>query len=95
MSAYYLDASALVKRYVNELGSAWVRSLLASPQADLLFTSRMTIIEVTSAFARRLREGSLTSTEFVTAENAFRSDCLHDYQIMPPQLRSSIWPAPC
>jgi predicted nucleic acid-binding protein len=84
VSAYYLDASALVKRYLNEPGSVWVRTLLAPPQSDLLFTSRMTIIEVTSAFARRVREGSLTTTEFAAAENAFRSDCLHDYQIMPP-----------
>ena len=84
MSAYYLDPSALVKRYVNEPGSVWMRALLASPQADLLFTSRMSIVEVISAFARRVREGSLTPTEFAAAENAFRSDCLHDYQIMPP-----------
>lgn len=54
MSAYYLDASALVKRYVNEPGSVWLRSLLASPHTDLLFTSRMTVVEVISAFARRL-----------------------------------------
>ena len=57
MSAYYLDASALVKRYVNEPGSVWLRSLFISPQTDLLFTSRMTVVEVISAFARRLREG--------------------------------------
>ena len=84
MSAYYLDASALVKRYVNEPGSVWLRTLLVSPQADLLFASRMTIVEVISAFARRVREGSLTTAEFAAVENAFRGDCLHDYQIMPP-----------
>lgn len=84
MSAYYLDASVLVKRYVNEPGSIWLRSLLASPQADLLFTSRMAVVEVVSAFARRLREGSLTLKDCAAAENAFRSDCLSDYQIMPP-----------
>lgn len=26
MSVFYLDASALVKRYVNEPGSGWLRS---------------------------------------------------------------------
>ncbi len=84
MSVYYLDASALVKRYVAETGSAWLRSLLSSPQVQLAFTSRMTIIEVISAFARRVREGSLTSGEFAAVADAFRGDCLHDYQIMPP-----------
>jgi uncharacterized protein len=84
VSIYYLDASALVKRYVNEAGSVWLRSLLSSPQADFWFTSRMTIIEVISAFARRVREGALTTEEFAAAANAFRGDCLHDYKIMPP-----------
>ena len=95
MSAYYLDPSALVKRYVNEPGSVWMRALLVSPQADLLFTSRMSIVEVISAFARRVREGSLTPTEFAAAENAFRSDCLHDYQIMPPRSKLLTWPVRC
>jgi predicted nucleic acid-binding protein len=86
VSIYYLDASALVKRYVHEAGSVWLRSLFSSPQAELLFTSRMTIVEVISAFARRVREDALTSAEFSAAENAFRGDCSHDYQIMPPSL---------
>ena len=84
MSIYYLDASALVKRYVHEAGSVWLRSLISSPQAELMFTSRMSIVEVFSAFARRLREGALMTADFPAAENAFRSDCLRDYQIMPP-----------
>ncbi len=27
MGAYYMDSSALVKRYAHETGSLWVRSL--------------------------------------------------------------------
>ncbi len=84
MSIYYLDASALVKRYVNEVGSGWVRALTAVVRLPVLFTSRMTLTEVISAFARRLREGSLTADEFATARDAFRGDCLNGYQIMPP-----------
>ncbi len=34
MVAYYLDTSALLKRYVNEFGSAWLRSQIS--QAFLL-----------------------------------------------------------
>lgn len=32
MGAYYCDSSALVKRYANEPGTLWVRSL-TDPQA--------------------------------------------------------------
>jgi predicted nucleic acid-binding protein len=84
VSIYYLDASALVKRYVNELGSSWVRAITDVAGSPVLLTSRMTLAEVISAFARRLREGVLAADEFATARDAFRSDCLVEYQIMPP-----------
>lgn len=86
MSRYYLDASALVKRYLNEQGSDWLRAVIASSRSRLLFTSRMTIVEVISAFARRVRDGSLTLEEFASARDLFRSDCLDGYQIMPPTI---------
>lgn len=86
MTNYYLDASALVKRYVDETGSDWLRTIIASTRPLLLFTSRMTIAEVISAFARRTRDGSLTSEEFASARDAFRGDCLNEYQIMPPTM---------
>jgi len=82
VSHYYLDASALVKRYVDEVGSDWLRTTIAPAQPSLLFTSRMTVVEVISAFARRAREGSLSSEELATARNAFRGDCLNEYQII-------------
>ena len=84
MSHYYLDASALVKRYVDEVGSDWLCALVVSAQNPLLFIWRMTIIEVISAFARRVRDGSLAMQEFAVARDTFRSDCLHEYQVMPP-----------
>lgn len=86
MRSYYLDASALVKRYVDEVGSNWLRAITDPTQSPLLFTSRMTIVEVISAFARRVREGSLTPGEFATLRDAFRNDCLNEYQIMPPSV---------
>lgn len=86
MSHYYLDASALVKRYVDEVGSDWLRTMIASDQPSLVFTSRITIVEVISAFARRAREGSLSSEELAIARDAFRGDCLNEYQIMPPTM---------
>lgn len=86
MSHYYLDASGLVKRYVNEIGSPWIRSLLNSTQTPLVFTSRMSLVEVISAFTRRLREADLTSDEFIAARDMFRADCVHEYHIMPPSI---------
>ena len=86
MSHYYLDASALVKRYVDEAGSDWVRSLVDPAQSALLYISRLAIVEVISAFARRVRDGSLSREEFAAARDAFRGDCVHQYQVMPATL---------
>jgi hypothetical protein len=95
VSHYYLDASALVKRYVGEVGSDWLRATIAPAQPSLLFTSRMTIVEVISAFARRARDGSLSSEEFAIARDAFQSDCLNEYQIMPPSMAIIVWLVLC
>ena len=86
MTCYYLDASGLVKRYVDEPGSQWLRRLVASEPPQLLFTSRLTIVEVTSAFARRVRDGTVSAADFTLVRDAFRADCLKDYQIIPPDL---------
>ncbi|MES1242931.1 MAG: type II toxin-antitoxin system VapC family toxin [Acidobacteriota bacterium] len=56
----YFDASALVKKYVEEQGSDLVRDrLLEGPAA----TSRLSEIEIASALARRCREGSLSQRD--------------------------------
>ena len=83
---HYVDASALVKRYVDEAGSGWLCALLQSQGSSLALISRLTIIEVTSAFTRRLRDGSISADAFAALRNAFRGDCLRDYQVMPPTL---------
>ena len=53
----YFDASALVKRYVEESGSDVVRALLGE---SLTCTSRLSEVEIVSALVRRAREGSIS-----------------------------------
>ena len=55
----YVDTSALVKRYVAETGSAWVRGLLAHPAQYVIYTAALAQAEVISALQRRVREGRL------------------------------------
>ncbi len=54
----YMDASALVKRYVQENGSAEISIFLRSGNHA---TSRYSEIEVVSALSRLCRKGSITS----------------------------------
>ena len=67
----YFDASALVKRYVEEPGSDRVRRLLAR---NLAATCRYSEIEISSALARRCREGDLTTEDRDRALAGLRQD---------------------
>jgi predicted nucleic acid-binding protein len=55
---HFLDASALVKRYVSEPGSEAVRALFRGRRR--LGASAVSLVEVTAALFRRWRAGELT-----------------------------------
>jgi predicted nucleic acid-binding protein len=55
MALYFFDSSALVKRYVREQGSAWVREITATEGGHLIHLSLLTSTEIASALARRQR----------------------------------------
>ena len=59
MGAYFLDTSAVVKRYIQETGTAWVRSIADPAAANLIYLARITDVEMTSAVVRRRRGGNL------------------------------------
>ncbi len=60
MTAYYLDTSALIKRYVDESGSVWLRAQIDATLQPLIISSHLLLAEMISAFNRRVREGALS-----------------------------------
>jgi len=68
----YLDASALVKRYVAEPGSAQVLTKIADARA--VGTVAISRAEVAAALAKAVRFGLLTSEVAQSAHQAFRQD---------------------
>jgi len=82
VSTYYLDSSALVKRYVDEVGSAWLHSLVAPDAGHLLITSRITTVEVNAALARRRREAALSLADYADSVQAFRYDTQARYNLV-------------
>jgi hypothetical protein len=82
MAVYFLDSSALVKRYVREMGSAWVSGLFdPSLNSDVLIAA-ITGVEIVAAITRRARGGSITMADATTVINQFRNDLQTDYQIV-------------
>ena len=65
----YLDASALVKRYVAEIGSVEVDGLIA--RADAVGTSVISRAEVAAALGKAARTGTLSRDEAQAALQVF------------------------
>ncbi len=82
MIAYYFDTSALIKRYITETGSGWVRQFFPSPHDHLFITCRLTIPEMYSAFARRRREGAVSQENYTTNIRAFDHDSMTIYRFI-------------
>ena len=68
----YLDASALVKRYIAEKSSEQVNAWIG--EADLIVTSLITRVEVAAAIARARRMKIIASDESDAALHQFRSE---------------------
>ena len=74
----YLDASALVKHYVEEDGSDAVRRILGE---SVPVTSRLTEVELTSAIARRARQGDVSENVRDKLLGRLRQDLLSFYVV--------------
>ena len=82
MVTYYLDTSALLKLYLNEAGSDWLRHTLLPPPKSVIITTQLAVVEVVSAFNRRVREGTITSPDYGRLLGRFRDDCRDVYQLI-------------
>ncbi len=68
----YLDASALVKRYIQEKASQDVNAWIEA--ADMVVTGLITRVEVAAAIAHAGRMKLITPDEALTALRQFRSE---------------------
>jgi predicted nucleic acid-binding protein len=79
--AYFLDTSALVKFYVHESGSDWVRSLTDSDE-NLIYVVSLARVETISALTRRLHRGDITKAEFDPAFNEAEADFVNQFRVV-------------
>jgi hypothetical protein len=73
MANYFLDSSALGKHYHAEIGTAEVDALLQEPGAQH-FISRLTVVELQSVFAGKVRTHVLTEADFQLLHSQFAND---------------------
>jgi predicted nucleic acid-binding protein len=85
----FLDAAYVAKYYLNEADSPAVRALIH--RAESLTTSAWSIVEVTSAMRRHVREGRLTPKLFHRASEMFREDTENGVWTMIPVSEDLFW----
>lgn len=55
MTCYFLDSSALVKRYVHEVGTNWTRQIIDPVAGHVILVSDVSRVEVAAALAAKHR----------------------------------------
>lgn len=87
MPMFYLDASAVVKYYVLEPGSTWVRSVvdakddLTNAFLHIVMIADVSVAEVGAAFAVLHRLGILRQRTLDAAFDHFMDDVIHRYYL--------------
>ncbi|HXV83894.1 MAG TPA: type II toxin-antitoxin system VapC family toxin [Candidatus Binatia bacterium] len=79
---YFLDTSALAKRYLAERGSNRIRRLLER-KADVFYQSFLRPLEVASALYRRLRSREISPAELSFLLRAYVAHSHEDYLLLP------------
>jgi len=81
VEAFFFDSSALVKFYIFETGTAWVKSLGDPLAGNRLYIARIAGVEVVSAITRRQRVGAIAANDAASALADFRTDFADEYVI--------------
>lgn len=82
MAVYFIDSSALAKRYVTEAGTSWVQALTDPVAGNSLYVARVTLVELVAAVSRRRNSGDLTPAEAAAAITDLRADFASTYQVI-------------
>ena len=82
MAAFAFDASAIVKRYIQETGSGWIQALADPAAGHEVFLTRVGRVEVTAAVTRRSRGGLLPGVNVPALLAQFRYDAAYQYNIL-------------
>ena len=79
MPIYFLDSSGIVKRYVLETGSIWIRSICLSAPIGTLYIAAIAGVETVAAITRRVLQGTTASGEAVSAIANLKYQLVSDY----------------
>lgn len=81
MTTYFLDASALAKRYLTETGSQWILTIANPAAGHTIIVAEITRVEVAAALASRHRASSgISQQQRDRAVKLLLHHCLTQYR---------------
>jgi len=78
----YFDSSAFVKRYMAEMGSAWVQTRI-NDASRVIVTTDLARVEIAAALAGKLRGREIAREAYQQARERLTTDIQKRYQIVP------------
>lgn len=79
MTTYFLDTSAIIKRYFPEQGHSWIVDIHDSAKDHDLYISQVALVEVVASICRKAREQDTSASSRDALINTFRRDCQRIY----------------
>ena len=93
MPRYFFDTSALVKHYHTELGSPNGDQILGDTGSEYAI-SRLTLVEVSSVFAKKVRMGEISDTDFDQLRLRFYAD-VRNRTLIPVRIMNAQFKTAC
>ena len=81
MSLVFVDTSALIKRYVAEPGSLWVRSWIVPAAGNQIVIAQLAITETLATLARLRRGAQLSAAGFARLRADFLAHTDQEYLV--------------
>ncbi len=79
---YFLDSSALVKKYAAEAGSEWIESITAPETDNAIAIAQITVAEVVAALASKYRGRAISAEEFEAAVEDMLRDAYENFTLV-------------
>ncbi|MCX6032550.1 MAG: type II toxin-antitoxin system VapC family toxin [Chloroflexi bacterium] len=77
----YVDSSALVKRYLVEIGTSWMQTWCADP-TQTIAVAEIGLVEIAAAFAGKLRGAHIMPAQYQSARTDLTIDARDEYVLV-------------
>ena len=81
MNYFWLDANAIVKQYVPEIGTLLINHLFTRVSLDRIFCLFDSMDETRHVFVRKKNDGKITLTEFNQAIQRFKTEFIDQVKV--------------